>query len=225
MQRKCVQIAISLVALAVACGAALGAQTPAAQNTATRKSAAEREMAETDAAASFYRTFTGSTEGHGTKQTPSNAFGAMFELRHIQSPLVGYEAFYSFNGANQGLQPEPGACGYLCANVPETVTTNANQVGLDWIASMKRGNISPFALGGLGFFIAVPTQNEPTLNTVVRIMYTYGAGLDVGLFPHAGLRIQYRDNLYKAPDVDETYGATDTFTQTGEATVGVYFPL
>lgn len=42
MQRKCVQIAISLVALAVACGAALGAQTPAAQNTATRKSAAER---------------------------------------------------------------------------------------------------------------------------------------------------------------------------------------
>jgi opacity protein-like surface antigen len=216
-----VQIAFCLVVAAAACCAT----ADAAPNSRARKAAADSGMAETDAGVSFFRTFTGSTSGHGTLQTPSNGYGAMAELRHIQSPLVGYEVSYSFNKANLGLAPNPGACGYVCSNTPETVKANADQVGLDWIASMKRGDISPFALGGLGFFIAVPTQNEPNLNTVVRIMYTYGAGLDVGLLPHAGLRLQYRSDLYKAPDVDENYGATDAFTQTGEATVGVYFHL
>lgn len=50
-------------------------------------------------------------------------------------------------------------------------------------------------------------------------------GLDLGLISRAGVRILYWDDLYKAPDVVETYGASDTSTQTGEATVGVYFPL
>lgn len=113
----------------------------------------------------------------------------------------------------------------MCANAPATVVTDANQVGLDWIASMKRGDISPFAVGGMGFFIAAPTQNDPNYNTVVRIMYTVGGGVDVGLLPHAGLRVQYRDDLYKAPDVDELYPATDGFTHTGEASFGVYFHL
>jgi opacity protein-like surface antigen len=221
MKRKCVQLAFCLLAVAAACCVAAAA----APNSPARKAAADSGMAETDAGVSFYRTFTGSTSGHGTLQTPSNDYGGMIELRHIQSPLVGYEVAYSFNKANQGLAPDPGACGYVCSYTPETVNADADQVGLDWIASMKRGDISPFAVGGLGFFIAVPTQNEPNYNTVVRLMYTYGAGIDVGILPHAGLRVQYRDDLYKAPDVDENYGATDAFTQTGEATVGVYFHL
>lgn len=225
MQRKCVQFAMYLIAFAAACGVTARAQTAAAQSTGTRKAASAPDMAETDAGVSFYRTFTGSTRGHGTLQTPSNGYGGMVELRHVQSPFIGYEVDYSFNTADQGLQPDPGACGYVCGNKPETVTTNAHQVGLDWIASMKRGKINPFAVGGLGFFIAAPTQNIPGWNTVVRIMYDYGAGLDLGILPRAGLRVQYRGHLYKAPDVDQIYGATDSFTQTGEAMVGVYFPL
>lgn len=225
MERKCVQLAFLLITVAAACGATASAQSAAAQNTPARQSAAGPDMTETDAGVSFYRTFTGSTKGNGTLQTPSNGYGGMFEFRHIQSPLVGFEVSYGFNQANQGLAPNPGACGYICGNTPETITTDASQVGLDWIASMKRGRISPFAVGGMGFFIAAPTVNFPTLDTVVRIMYTYGAGVDIGITRRAGLRLQYRGNLYKAPDIDVRYGATDAFTQTGEAMVGVYFPL
>lgn len=230
MQRKCVQIVFSLVAAATMCCVSAGAQSATVQNPPAQKGSAAKnsvasDMVETDAGVSFYRTFTSSTSGKGTLQTPSNGYGAMVEARHIESPLVGYELTYSFNQANQRLEPAPGKCGYLCSNTPVTVATDANLVGLDWIASMKRGNISPFAVGGMGFFIAAPTQNIPGYNTVVRIMYTAGAGVDVGLLPRAGLRVQYRDNFYKAPNIDENYGATDKFTQSGEATVGVYFHL
>lgn len=230
MGRKCVQLAFFVVAMAATCGTAVGAskaarQTSTAPVPTAQRPAATPDMAETDLGVSLYRTFTSSTSGNSTLQKPANGTGAMVEFRHIQSPLVGYEVSYGFNRANQSLAPAPGACGFNCDNPPVTLTANASQVGLDWIASMKRGNISPFALGGLGFFIVAPTQNLPPLNTVVRIMYTYGGGVDVGLLPRAGVRLQYRGNLYKAPDIDEDYGATDKFTQTGEAEVGFYFHL
>lgn len=228
MQSKCVQLAVLMTAMAVPCGAIAGAQTapaPNAQGTAAPKPAAESDMVETDAGLSVFRTFTEATQGNGTLQTPANGYGAMAEFRHIQSPLIGYELSYSFNQANQAQKPAPGACGFTCNHTPETLTAVAHQVGLDWIVSMKRGNISPFAVGGLGFYIAVPRQNLPNLNTIVRIKYTGGGGLDVGFLPRAGLRVQYREEFYKAPDMDVNYGATDKFTRTGEAMVGVYFHL
>lgn len=225
MESKCVQFAIILIALAAVCGATAGAQTVATQTTTAQEPAARSDMAETDVGASFYRTFTSSTTGNTTVQKPSNGDGAMVEFRHIQSPWMGYELTYGFNQANQGLGPNPGKCGFNCQLPTVTRKGDASLVGLDWIASMKRGNISPFAVGGLGFFIAAPTENLPPLNTVVRMMYTYGGGVDVGLLPRVGIRLQYRGNLYKAPDVDVTYGATDKFTQTGQAMVGFYFHL
>lgn len=228
MEGKCAQFAVFMIALAAMCGTTAGAQTAAsqtAQGGPAQAPAARSDMTETDLGASIYRTFTASTTGNTTLQTPSNGGGAMVEFRHIQNPFIGYEVTYGFNRANQTLQPAPGACGFNCYLPKVTRTTDASLVGLDWIASIKRGNISPFAVGGLGFFIAAPTQNLPPLNTVVRIMYTYGGGLDVRLLPRGGLRVQYRGNLYKAPDVDINYGATDRFTQTGQAMVGFYFHL
>ena len=229
MERKCVQLGVFLI-VAVMCGATASArtaarQTASSQGSASKEPAARSGVAETDLGVSVYRTFTASTMGNTTQQTPSNGNGAMVEFRHIESPLVGYEVSYGFNQADQTYAPNPGACGFDCNNPKVTRPADASQVGLDWIASMNRGHVSPFAVGGLGFFIVAPTQNLPPLNTVVRIMYTFGGGVDVGLLPHAGLRLQYRDNLYKAPDVDIDYGATDKFTQTGDAEVGVYFRL
>ena len=75
--------AFSLLALAALCGTAAGAQT--------------------DLATSLYETF-GSTASYNADQVgqrPANAAGGLFEFRHIRSPLVGYEAAYSFNRANQ----------------------------------------------------------------------------------------------------------------------------
>src|SRR5579863_5659290 len=57
--------------------------------------------AQTDVALSAFGAFSGTTNGNGTVQSPSNAAGGMIELRHIDNPLIGYEGTYSFNRANQ----------------------------------------------------------------------------------------------------------------------------
>ena len=71
--------------------------------------------AQTDVALSGYATFTSSTSGFGTEQTPHNSAGGMIELRHIVSPLVGFEGTLAFNPANQTYAPKAGACGYVCS--------------------------------------------------------------------------------------------------------------
>lgn len=72
----------------------------------------------------------------------------------------------------------------------------------------------------------IPTkksQNATTSDT--KPVFVYGVGLDWGLLPHLGLRLQYRGNLYKAPDLTTVYTSTGAFTHTAEPMIGVYFRL
>lgn len=213
MRTKCVRAAFAFFLIAAMSGATASAKTSA------------KAPSTTDLAFSAYRSLTGSTQGNDTLQTPSDSVGGMVELSHIQSPLVGYEVTYAFNPANQSYAPLPGDCGYLCSNKPVNLQASSNQIGLDWIFSHNMGRLTPFAVGGLGFFITAPSLNVGDINTVVRPMFVYGGGLDWGFLPHAGLRIQYRSDLYKAPNLDDRYNATGGYTQTGEPMVGVYFGL
>jgi hypothetical protein len=215
-----VQIVLMFLTIAAVCGATAGAQPVPA-----KKPSPPKFVAQTDAAFSFYRTFTGSTSGHDTAQTPSNGIGGMFELRHLQSRWIGYEIAYGVNPADQSYKPDPGKCGYLCGNQPVNISAMAHQVSIDWVPSFKYRNIDPFAIGGAGFYINVPTSALSNLGDVVRPMFVYGGGFDWNFLPNAGLRIQYRGNLYKAPDLDNYYNATGAYTQTGEPMVGVYFGL
>ena len=56
-------------------------------------------------------------------------------------------------------------------------------------------------------------------------VYVYGTGLDWGLFPHLGIRFQYRGNLYPAPNMTNLFPSTDTYTHTAEAMIGIYWVL
>jgi len=179
--------------------------------------------AQTDLGASFYRTFTQSTTGNGTVQVPSDSYGAMIELRHISRPLLGYEISYGFNRANQSISPEAGQCGYFCSNPPYPITATASDIALNWIASARFGRLQPFALAGVGFFIFVPTSSQYDLNTIVRPSYSVGGGLDWDLAEHLGLRVQFRDNFYKAPDIAGIYQPTGVFTQSAEPSAGAYY--
>lgn len=178
-------------------------------------------------AGSFYDSFNGGTKtGNGTVQTSPSALGGMMELRNTQkNPLIGYELSYSFNPANQTYAPQAGNCGYQCGNAPETVDGSANQVGLAWVPSMKVGNLRPFGVAGVGFYINTPKVNIGYLNTTVRPMWIYGIGVDWGLLPHAGLRLQYRGETFKAPNLDDRYNTTGVFTNASMPMVGFYFTL
>ena len=200
--------------------------------------------AQTDVALSLYGAFTGSTTGNGVTQSPANQAGGMVELRHISNPLVGYEATYSYNRANQKYlstvfvpvcSPVQGIC---LIDRAGTVANNAHEITGDWIFSLKLANLRPFALAGgglllnaassanaFGCYVGVPaclTSPASTQSSTTGV-FVYGAGLDWGLLPHLGLRLQYRGNVYKAPDLIGAFQSTNSFTHTAEPMIGAYF--
>jgi opacity protein-like surface antigen len=102
------------------------------------------------------------------------------------------------------------------------VSADAHEISGDWVASVRLVNLRPFALAGVGLLLDVPSGDQSSTDTTTKPVFIYGAGLDWGLVPHLGLRLQYRGNLYKAPDLTRLYTSTDAFTHTAEPMIGAY---
>lgn len=188
--------------------------------------------AQIDVAASLYGAFSGATNSNNTAQSPSNAAGTLIEVRHLSNPILGFEATYSWNRANQHYTytgPVPASCAINgpCPTTPPPVTVpaNAHEVTADWVPSLHIMNFRPFGVLGVGALFNVPAGSTSDTSTSTRAVYVYGAGLDWGVLPHLGLRFQYRGNLYKAPDLSTLYTSTGAFTHTAEPMAGIYFRL
>jgi len=216
MQRKGRHSAFLLIGLLSLSCAAAAAQADAA-----------RAISRTDIAVSLYGAFSEATTGDEVQQSPSNSAGGMVELRHIANPILGFDATYSFNRANQVYNSlvsntdcsPSGPCG----SVPALVSANAHEVTGDWVPSVKIANLRPLAVLGIGLLLNVPASGQTNTSTSTKGVYVYGAGLDWELVPHIGLRFQYRGNLYQAPDVTKLYTSSGAFTHTAEPMIGAYF--
>ena len=180
--------------------------------------------AQTDVALSVYGTFSGATNGNGVVESPSNSAGGLFEFRHISNPILGWEATYSYNRANQVYSPECGANVACAPTSRAAVSADAHEVTGDWVPSVHISNIRLFGILGAGLLLNEPAGGQSSSTTSSnKAVYVYGAGLDWGLIPHIGLRFQYRGNLYQAPDVTRLYTSTGAFTHTAEPMIGAYF--
>ena len=182
--------------------------------------------AQTSVGLSLYGAFNQSTSGNNTAQSPSNSAGGLIELRHISNPILGLEATYSYNRANQHysfVNPPPGSVCPPQGCTVESVRANAHELTLDWIPSVGIGSFRPFGVLGVGLLLNQPTGSQSSTKTSTQPVYVYGAGLDWGLLPHLGLRFQYRGNLYKAPHLTTLYSSTEAFTRTAEPMIGAYF--
>jgi opacity protein-like surface antigen len=226
MRGKCILAFLFFMGISTLSGLAAHAQNqpPAAQAQQAQTTRPPYAYRETDMGFSIYQAFTAPTTGNGVQQTPSNAVGGMFELRHIQRPLIGYEVTFSYNNADAKLAPTPApTCGFMCNNPPQSLSSKGYLVGLDWVFSKKYGRLRPFALGGLGFFIDEPSNTVYPINDVVRITWTYGGGVDFSLSDHFGLRAQYRGNIYSAPNLSVMYSSTGKLTHMNEPMGGVFY--
>jgi len=214
MHKKWTQAAMLVTALcALGCGVA------------NAQASAERTLSKTDLSLGIYGAFSGATTGNGVMESPSNAAGGIFEVRHIENPLVGFEGTYSFNRANQ-VYSQGVTCGLPCGPItPATVSADAHEVTADWLASLKIANLRPFVLAGAGLLFNEPVSGQANTTSSNKPVAVYGAGLDWGLLPHIGVRLQYRGNLYKAPDLSKAFGSTGAFTHTAEPMIGVYLRL
>ncbi len=195
------------------------AQTAAAQP----QRPAARAPGQIDLGFSFYEAYNSSSTGSGVVQTPDNSPGGMFEMRYIRRPLVGFEFAYGLNLSTETFAPSASNCGYVCSTAPLKLQAKASIASLDWIFSRKIGALRPFAVAGLGFFIDSTDRSIYEVNTVVRPAYVVGGGLDWAFLPRAGLRLQYRDTVYRAPNLSSLFPATGQFTSTSEPMGGFYY--
>ena len=197
--------------------------------------------AQTDVAASVYGAFSGTVRGSGSIHipAPSSAVGGLLELRHIFSPVLGFEVTYSYNRANQfytsyGAVPEvcappPGGCPPPLPP-PVFVSASANEFTADWIPSRTKGALRPFGVLGAGVLLDVPSGGQSNTTTVTEPVFVYGVGMDWARWKRFGLRVQYRGNLYKSPNTSPSFYSgmnlkLNDLMLTNEPMVGVYFRL
>ena len=183
--------------------------------------------AQTDVGLSIYGAFSGTTNGSSLRESPSNAAGGIIEVRHIKNTLIGYEATYSFNRANQvytytGFIGCPAGFG-TCTVAPVPVSANAHEITGDWVVSAHVATFRPFALAGAGVLLNEPVSGQSLTQSSTTAVYVYGAGLDWKVLPHIGLRFQYRGNVYRAPDIITEFGSVDAFKHSAEPMIGAYF--
>jgi hypothetical protein len=221
MGMKWMKAALAVLALVVS-GSVIAQSQSAPAPAQSKQAPATVAVAPFDISGSFFKTFTASTTGNGTIDNPVDSYGGMVGGRYIPRPWVGLEVTYSYNKADQQYSVEKGACNYECANQPVTITGSTSQVSVDYVASKRMGHLTPFALGGVGFVIGIGSGHEYAINTIVRLGYIAGAGVDIGS-PRFGIRVQGRDTFSKAPDLTFAYFPTGKFTQTVEPMVGIYF--
>ncbi len=190
--------------------------------------------AQTDVALSVYGAFTNSTtpgNSNFLRMNPAASAGGLFEFRHISSPLLGWEATYSFRRANEVYDelifyPAPGpSCAPNCPPPTYSVSANAQEFTADWVPSGHIASFRPFALLGVGLLLTQPTSGQSGTTNATQPAFVYGAGLDWGLSRHLGLRAQYRGNLYKAPGIVPPNNTNPNigFMHTSEPAIGVYY--
>jgi opacity protein-like surface antigen len=184
---------------------------------------ASAAQAQIDVSGSYFESFNGSSSGVGTKQSTPNNSGGMGEVRYLRSALVGGAMNVSYNKTSITFSPNGTQCYYTCQNPVTTVKGSATEISFDWIPSIKVGKIRAFGIGGTGFYIVAPGNSVEEVQTVVRPVFVAGGGVDFAMSAHLGLRLQYRDNIYKAANPFPLYPATGAYTMSSEPMGGVYY--
>ena len=187
---------------------------------------------QTDVAASVDGAFSGTSQSRLEVQRSSNSAGGLLEVRHIHNALVGFEATYSYNRANQvytyiGPPPPTTPCPSSGCNsqpAPVVIPANAHTLTGDWVISRKKRNLQYFALAGGGVLFVVPS-NDPmySSSTATEFVFECGIGLDWEFASHFGLRLQDRMDIDSAPNLNTFSTVNGDLTYTQEPALGVYY--
>ncbi|WP_185827266.1 outer membrane beta-barrel protein [Edaphobacter aggregans] len=191
------------------------------------------EIGQTDMALSIYGAFTNSTTPGNSnfyRINPAASAGGLLEFRRISSPFLGWQASYSFRRANEVYdefiaQPAFGCGNTVCPNPTYAVSANAQQFTVGWVPSGNFGSLRPFGLLGVGLLLNQPVSGQSGTTNTTQPAFVYGAGFDWGFARHAGLRLQYRGNLYKAPGIVPPNNTNPNigFMHTAEPVIGAYY--
>jgi hypothetical protein len=151
--------------------------------------------------------------------SPGNTAGAVVTLRYIVAPLVGFELNYGYARYTDtftpfGSQPTSG------------VQQNASEYTLGYVAHTRKQyfGVNPFASAGAGTIVFRPTPGGGlALPEQARAAYYFSVGAETTvLSPHFGIRAQYRQVFFKAPDFETNYLTIQKRTTTYEPGFGFF---
>jgi len=151
--------------------------------------------------------------------SPGNTAGALLTLRYVVSPFIGFEGNYGYARYTDtftpfGSQPNGG------------VQQNASEYTLGYVVHARKQyfGLTPFASGGLGTMVFRPTPGGGlALPEQARAVYYGSVGVETTvLSPHFGIRAQYRQIFFKAPDFETNYLTIQQHTTTYEPGFGFF---
>jgi hypothetical protein len=151
--------------------------------------------------------------------SPGQTAGAVVTLRYVISPLIGFEGNYGYaryvdTFTPFGAQPSVG------------VQQNASEYTLGYVAHTRKQyfGVTPFASVGLGTIAFRPTPGGgQALPKQARAAYYFSVGAETTILsPHFGIRAQYRQLFFKAPDFETNYLTIQQRTSTFEPGFGFF---
>lgn len=167
-------------------------------------------------AGEFTNTVTG-TNYLGTQltQKPSKTVGALVTIRYTKSPLIGFEFNYGYARYTQNFS----------AYINGGAQANASEYTLGYVAHTPRVlGLQTFVSAGLGSmaFRGTPRGGQG-VPPQARAAYYYDAGVEAPILDsHFGIRAQFRQVFFLAPDFGQNYLTIKQRQITTEPAIGFY---
>jgi hypothetical protein len=200
----------------------------------SQETALDRQLAHVTLGVMGSGMITGSSSGtlsDGTLQTlsTSNTVGLLANLSYVHSPLVGLEFNYSYARYTENFShftvPPTSNCSSISCAGPAGVQTRSNEYTFGYVAHFPTiVGVIPFAAVGLGSTGFTPTAGGGQgLKAQARATYYYTAGVEQSLLSkHFGLRAEFRQVFFKAPDFGQNYLTIQAHTTTYEPSAGFF---
>lgn len=206
--------------------AALAGSTGKAQAQAQTQTPLDRQLSRMDLGVSgtghFTKTVSGTNYfGKEVTQDGSNTFGALVELRYTKSPWIGAQLNYSYARYTQNFTNTPPPQ-YILGGAQN----NASEFSLGYVAHPPHPfyGFQPFFGVGGGVTVFHPTagggQGLPQQGAGT---FYYAIGAERTVFsPHFGIRAQFRQAFFLAPDFYQNYLYTGKRSYTLQPGFGFY---
>jgi opacity protein-like surface antigen len=159
--------------------------------------------------------------GNGITDHATKSGGFQLSYTHLLHKWAAAEASYGYGRNTQNYSGDFGTAG-VQANINKF--TGAFVLRLPVHVSRLR----PYALAGGGVLRFSPTSDPGNAAGAVsqsKGTFLYGAGADVDLSRHVGLRVDYRGFLFKPPDFTLSGFTVGTTTHLAQPSIGIFFRL
>ena len=197
----------------------------------------DRQLAKVDLAVSGVGEFTKSVrgtnyDGFTFTQKPSNTLGALVTIRYTAKPLVGFELNYGYvryteNFTNYAPSlPVISATGTMSGYLQGGAQTKGSEYSFGYVAhGPSLLGYRSFGSVGVGSLVFTPTPyGGQELPEQVRALYYYDVGLEGNVLgsQHFGVRAQFRQQFFTAPDFGQNYLQLRKSTFTTEPGIGLF---